>query len=122
MVVIASQGATNDGNRTMTTTAKLDTAGRKALLAQMIQEHGAATLVEDLACTFRDLEEDSRDRATADAWAEMASALYVAQRYVLANNATAMQDFAPAAGYQPCADLAAKMDAALAGCSSSLDA
>lgn len=96
MVFTASQGATNDGTRTMTTaTAKLDAAGRKALLQQLIQEHGAATLVEDLACTFRDLEEDSRDRETADAWAEMASAIYVAQRYVLANNAVAMQDFAP---------------------------
>ena len=39
----------------MTDTAKLDATQRKALLAQLIMQHGVATIIEDLAGALYDL-------------------------------------------------------------------
>lgn len=77
------------------TTAKLDCSQRKALLAQLIMEHGVATIIEDLAGALYDNEMDSRDRDAADAWAEIASGVRIAARTAIQHGPTAMADFAP---------------------------
>lgn len=63
----------------------------------LIQQHGPAAILEAIMNACRDLEQDSRDAMTADAWAEIASATRVALPYARTWNAVAMQDFAPAA-------------------------
>ena len=79
----------------MTTTAKLDCSQHKALLAQLIMEHGVATIIEDLAGALYDNEMDSRDRDAADAWAEIASGIRIAHRTAITYGPAAMGDFEP---------------------------
>lgn len=72
----------------------------------LIAKHGPAAVLEAFMNACRELEQDSRDSLTADAWAEIASATSVALPYARTWNAVAMSDFAPtpARRVEPSAD------------------